>query len=76
MAKTPPFFQHNQHATGLRSAAPGPVRYPYHDNDGCPVGQQVKAGGEWQYYEPTRIEETRARCPHCVSLDAAYTRET
>lgn len=73
MTKTLPFFRHIQHVTGLRAPAPGAVRYPYHDNDECPVGQQVKTDGEWQYYEPTRIDETRARCPQCIALDTTLT---
>lgn len=48
--------------------APEPKRYPYHDQDDCPVGQKVKASGHWQYYEPSTIEETRVRCSRCVAL--------
>lgn len=69
MAKTRPFFRHVQHVTDLRAPTPGTVRFPYHDNDECPVGQQAKTDGEWQYYEPTRMEETRTRCPQCMALD-------
>lgn len=72
MAKTPPFFRHIQHVTGLRS--PAPVRSPYHDNDQCPVGRAVKQNSDWQYYEPTTVAETRARCPHCIELDATQQR--
>ena len=45
-----------------------PARVPFHDNDACAVGQEIKASGEWRLYEPTRIAETRARCPHCTEL--------
>lgn len=69
MAKTPPFFRHTQHITGLLAPPPITERYPYHDNDQCPDGQAVKEAGEWQYYEPTTVAETRARCPRCVELD-------
>lgn len=69
MARTTPFFRHNAHATGLM--APEPERYPYHDDDACPVGQAVKASGEWQYYAPQRIEETRIRCLLCAGLGLA-----
>ena len=69
MALTHPFFRHTAHATGIMSPAPEPVRYPYHDNDQCPVGLEVKASREWQYYEPKGEEETRPRCPTCAELN-------
>ncbi|WP_210518841.1 hypothetical protein [Hymenobacter terricola] len=68
MARTLPFFRHTAHVTGLMAPAPEPERYPFHDNDVCPIGQEVKASGEWQYYEPAQIAETRARCPICAEL--------
>ena len=68
MPKTLPFFRHVQHVTGIMAPAPEPVRYPFHDDDACEIGQQLKSSGEWQYYEPTRREETRPRCPSCVEL--------
>lgn len=45
--KIPPFFRHTQHVTGLKAAAPEPECYPYHDNDECPIGQEVKSNGQW-----------------------------
>ncbi|MCB2410704.1 hypothetical protein [Hymenobacter lucidus] len=71
MAHTPPFFQHTAHVTGLMAPAPVLERYPFHDNDECPIGQEVKTSGQWQYYEPTLITETRPRCPTCVQLGRA-----
>lgn len=68
MPNTLPFFRHNQHVTGLMAPVPEPVRYPFHDDDACEIGQQLKSSGEWQYYEPSRREETRPRCPRCVEL--------
>lgn len=50
--------------------APEPERYPFHDNDECPEGLDVKAHGEWQYYAPSQVAETRARCPLCTRLGA------
>ncbi|MCI1189916.1 hypothetical protein MON38_21035 [Hymenobacter sp. DH14] len=70
MARTQPFFRHVAHVTGLMAPAPEPERYAYHDNDACPVGLEIKASGEWQYYEPKLKEETRPRCPQCRALDA------
>ncbi|GAC1377661.1 MAG: hypothetical protein NVSMB30_25010 [Hymenobacter sp.] len=49
--------------------APEPVRFPYHDRDECPIGQEVKAEGQWQYYVPAGPDETRARCPVCLHFD-------
>ena len=74
MALTPPFFHHTAHATGIMSPAPEPERYPYHDNDQCPVGLEVKASGEWQYYEPKGEEETRTHCLSCAELNQAGAR--
>ncbi|MBH8558950.1 hypothetical protein [Hymenobacter negativus] len=68
MAQVPPFFRHVAHATGLMALAPEPVRYPFHDNDACPIGQEVKASANWQYYEPQSREETRPRCVSCAAL--------
>lgn len=68
MAKTPPFFRHVPHVTGLLAPEPEPERYPFHDQDDCSIGQAVKASGTWQYYEPTRIAETRPRCSICAEL--------
>ncbi len=68
MAETKPFFHHVAHVTGLMAPAPEPERYPYHNNDQCPIGQAVKHSGEWQYYEANPGEE-RARCPVCVDFD-------
>ncbi len=56
------------HPTGIMAPAPEPERYPFHDDDECPVGQEVKGSGEWQYYEPKRKEETRPRCLTCAEL--------
>lgn len=70
MAHTEPFFHHVAHVTGLMAPAPEPERYPYHDNDQCPIGQEVKSSGEWQYYQAAPDEE-RARCPICVELNQA-----
>ena len=71
MAKTTPFFRHVAHVMGLMSPAPAPERYPYHDIYECPTGQEIKVDGEWQYYEPNQVEETRDRCPKCTTLDSA-----
>ena len=68
MAQVPPFFQHVAHVTGLMAPAPVPERYPFHDNDECPLALKVKSGGQWQYYEPSLITETRPRCPVCAQL--------
>ncbi|MBD2769418.1 hypothetical protein IC235_16130 [Hymenobacter sp. BT664] len=65
----PPFFQHTQHVTGIKSKAPEPERYPFHDNDECPIGQEIKQSGDWKYYEPHSIAETRARCAVCITLN-------
>lgn len=67
--KTPPFFRHTQHVTGIMAPAPEPERFPFHDNDACPEGLAVKSSGEWQYYEPHQIAETRPRCPVCIALN-------
>ena len=67
--KTAPFFRHTQHVTGLMAPAPEPERYPFHDNSACPEGQEIKRSGEWQYYEPATIEETRRRCTVCIALN-------
>ncbi|MFD2719978.1 hypothetical protein ACFST9_14715 [Hymenobacter monticola] len=68
----PPFFSCLQPETGVQPPLAG--RYPYHDNDQCPDGQAVKQAGQWQYYEPTTVAETRARCPRCVELDPTHRR--
>ena len=68
MPQTRPFFCHVQHVTGLM--APAPERYPYHDDDQCPTGQQVKESGDWQYYL-ARPGEERAQCAHCLELRQA-----
>ena len=68
MATTPPFFRHTAHVTGIMAPAPELKRYPYHDDDACPIGQELKSTGEWQYYEPAQEEETRERCPTCAGL--------
>ncbi|MGI4832051.1 MAG: hypothetical protein ACRYFK_01160 [Janthinobacterium lividum] len=53
----------------VAEAAPlTPPPAPFHDNDACAVGQEIKASGEWQLYEPTRVAETRACCPRCTEL--------
>lgn len=69
--KTRPFFRHIPHATGLVSRAPEPERYPYHDNDVCTLGEQVKRSGHWQYYRPAQPEEARTHCPVCSTLNQA-----
>lgn len=66
---TPAFFLHSQHITGIMAPAPEPKRYPYHDDDSCPVGLELKSSGEWQYYEPSQEEEMRERCPICAESD-------
>ena len=66
MANTPPFFRHIGSTTGVPS--PVPERYPYHDNDECPIGLEIKASGEWQYYAPQQVAETRVRCQQCAAL--------
>lgn len=67
MAQTTPFFRHVESTTpGVLT--PVPERYPYHDNDECPIGQEIKASGEWQYYAPQQVAETRVRCQQCVAL--------
>ncbi|MBW3127156.1 hypothetical protein [Hymenobacter profundi] len=45
MAHTQPFFHHTAHPTGIMAPAPEPERYPFHDNDECPVGQQLNDYG-------------------------------
>ena len=69
MALTKPFYHHVAHVTGLMASAPEEVRYPYHDNDQCPTGLEVKASDQWQYYsdEP---DTQRDLCPTCARLDA------
>ena len=69
MATVKAFYHHTQTVTGIMAPAPEPERYPYHDDDQCPVGQRVKASDEWQYYrdEPGR---ERAHCPICAGLSA------
>ena len=69
MALTEPFFRHTQTVTGIMAPAPEPERYPYHDNDQCPIGLKVKASDKWQYYsgEP---DSQRDLCPVCAQLDA------
>ena len=71
MAKTPPFFRHVAHVTGLLSPAPALERFPYHDEEACSVGQAIKASGEWQYYDPAQEEETRDRCAECAALSSS-----
>jgi len=70
MARTHPFFRHVTPATGLAAPVPTPERYPYHDNDQCPEGQQIKKSGEWQYYAG-HLGEERERCAQCAALDQA-----
>lgn len=64
-----PFFQTSQPSTSLIGPALKPERYPFHDNDECLVGQEVKQRGQWQHYEPRSIAETRPRCPLCIALN-------
>ena len=71
MASTPPFFRHTPHVTGVLALAPKSERYPFHDNDACSSGQKVKHSGQWQYYAPTTVNETRARCLECAALSRA-----
>lgn len=66
-----PFFRHEPHVTGAFTLPPVPERYPFHDNDDCPVGQEIKRGDDWQYYEPRTVEETRVRCVRCAALSRA-----
>ena len=65
MDNIPPFFRHVASTTGVPSSVPG---YPYHDNDECPIGLETKASGEWQYYAPQQVAETRVRCQKCAAL--------
>ncbi|RZK29662.1 MAG: hypothetical protein EOO57_19020 [Hymenobacter sp.] len=62
--KTLPFFRLCPPAT---EPAAKPRRYPYHDHEACPVGQEVKRSGQWAYYEPTQMADTRVRCPVCIA---------
>lgn len=71
MAATSPFFHHVAPPAGALAPVPAPVRYPFHDNDACPVGQEVKRSGHWQYYAPRTVDETRVRCPECAALSRA-----
>jgi hypothetical protein len=67
--KVPPFFRlppPNAESAPLNAK---PVRYPYHDDSDCPVGQEVQRSGQWQYYEPRQIAHTRPRCPICIELN-------
>lgn len=68
MARTPPFFRHAAPSSGLRAPAPVAGRYPYHDPDECPEGQEVKRSGDWQYYFGHPSEE-RAQCARCGALN-------
>ena len=67
--KTLPFFQPSQPGTSPAGPAPKPKRYPFHDNEECPVGQEVRQRGQWQYYGPRSTAETRPRCLTCIALD-------
>lgn len=67
--KMPPFFRLAPPATERPAAKP--IRYPYHDDDACPVGQDVRRGGTWAPYAPTQIADTRLRCPVCIALSQA-----
>ncbi|NML64426.1 hypothetical protein HHL22_04330 [Hymenobacter sp. RP-2-7] len=55
--------------TAATPPATRPPRAPYHDNSDCPEGQRVRASGHWRPYEPTRVADTRVRCPVCLALD-------
>jgi len=74
MAIVKPFYHHVQHVTGIMAPAPEELRYPYHDNDQCSVGQEVKASDNWQYYsdEP---DTQRDRCFICDLLAAKEAKE-
>jgi Pyruvate/2-oxoacid:ferredoxin oxidoreductase delta subunit len=65
--KTTPFFR--LLPPGTKEPASQSTRLPYHDNDACPVGQEVKSSGQWQAYEPTRMGDTRVRCRLCIQLN-------
>lgn len=67
MALTKPFYRHTQTVTGLMAPAPEPERYPYHDNDECPVGQAIKESDDWQYYRDEPGSE-RTQCRLCAEL--------
>ena len=57
MARISPFFQCDSPATARQSAAPGtPEWYSFHNDDRCPIGQEIKITGAWQGYEPTRTD--------------------
>ena len=68
MAFVARFFQLSPPVAGATPLPLPSAHAPFHDNDACAVGQEIKASGEWQLYEPTRIAETRARCPRCTEL--------
>lgn len=65
--KVPPFFRLPPTAAGASLTAK-PIRYPYHDDSDCPVGQEVQRSGHWQPYEPQQVADTRPRCASCIEL--------
>lgn len=67
--KVLPFYCLPLPSTTGATAAAKPVRYPYHDDSDCPVGQEVQRSGHWQYYEPRQIADTRPRCAICIELN-------
>lgn len=63
-----PFFRVDPPGAPGNPLATTPVRYPYHDDSDCAVGQQVQRSGQWQAYEPRLIADTRPRCSLCIEL--------
>jgi hypothetical protein len=66
--KTSPFFRLPPPDMVRDVLSPVSARYPYHDDDECCLGQEVKRSGQWQNYEPRQVAETRVRCPICRGL--------
>lgn len=69
MALIKPFYHHAPAGTGSLSPSAAAARYPYHDNDQCPVGQTLKESDQWQYY-PDEPDTPRERCFICDLLAA------
>lgn len=56
--KIPPFFFLPPPSPEDAPLVAKPIRYPYHDDSDCPVGQEVQRSGYWQHYEPRQIADT------------------
>ena len=65
MAHVTPFYQHISPGSRLGDLAS--PSYPYHDDDQCAVGQEVKASDQWQYYRDEPADQ-RAHCTICAAL--------